>query len=761
MTGKKPTERFQTLCLIASDAFLTSDERQKAYEINAFGLAALESTGIQDRFSSEVVTLRCRFPPRIDDQVGNFPMLGTARPVHSTFRSAETTSLSVRIEGEHMNSPSLSWTRLAMEPGTAKMHSSHLKRLLVRGHSSATEIARTLSKWHSYEVVADLDDSEDLDLNLLSALDAIMRPSPAIAEDAAPSVAKDQADEGSSNEEELKHDVGINGVHRSGDPRRVGMHSRVLVVLTVSLEIEPEVEDGAVDLSDLHFESTIVSPEGRGVTGQTDPEGGGADNSLMVLAVSLSGTVHNIDLARTLARRAQSELQLSSELAASQVLLLRAMAKLCKHVEDEMESIEKSAPGSLTLRRRTETAYRFISIESFAKRVLEGSWCLNEPGYVNDRLLSLIDSRLGLTAYWRSECERLTDICRLGGTLLDGRMMRDVRISATERSSKTLLSKRPSILLVDRWSRQHSNTELESHDDHSRRPLIGRLVNGYVNLMALEREVKNRRPRLVEFHPFSRSHLVAQSISGRLTTATMMTATSGLLLGLLVGDGSLFSTTNQEFATGRPPPVDIFLLFVSTFSFFFETLILAYASRCLSFSTVGIAKLTERASDVSLYLGQYSFVVALPLAVSRLVGRSGLEGDTLFLSIAICGMAMVFLCVYFQVLQAGSFSLLSNPQVRKKDYLQYCVFSPTQRFVLLTILHSLSALLFLGTVLELADVGPSLDWLMWPTVVLLIGLLFALVMLAWRLAAIVELRYFEVDEWDLMGAEMPSSEDES
>ena len=747
-----PGDDFRTVSVIVSDSFLTSDERRRAYEDDAFNLDPIASFGSHERFASDAISLRCNFPPGGDARVGTYPILGTAVSRHSVFRCAENTSLSVRIEGDQIDSLSVPWAELAEMQGVAKIHSSNLRRLLARGHSSATALTRILADADTDMSDLQFDESDELDFDLLSALDSIMRRLPS-------DYVSDQKQEVRLfNEEDFKAAVGINGMTKKGDPSRVGMHSRVLVVLTVSLCIDRMAENSGTDLSDFDFETTIVAPERTGVTARIDEEGGGTDNSLVALAVSLSGTVHNVDLARSIVEQAQRELEISTELAASQVLLLRSMAKLCKHVEHKMESIENVSESDFTLLHRTNMAYDFISTESFAKRVLEGGWCLDEPGYVNDRVLGWLDRGLGLTAYWRAECRRLRDVCSLGVTLIDSRTTRDRQILANEGSKKTLLSAQPSILLVDRWSRDNPEAELESRGDHSRMPLLRRLVLGYPNLNELERKIKRRRPRLVEFHPFARSHLVAQSISGRLTTATMMTATSGLLLGLLVGDGSFFSSTGEEVVTLRPPPIDIFLLFVSTFSFFFETLILAYASRCLSFSTVGIAKLTERASDASVYLGQYSFVVALPLAVSRLVGRTGLEGDTLFLAIAICVMAMAFLIVYFQVLQAGSFSLLSNPQVRESeaDYRQYCVFSPTQRRFLLIFLHTLSALLFLGTVLELADVGPSLDWLMWPTVVVLIGLLLALVMLAWRLAAIVELRYFEVDEWDLMGNETSS-----
>ena len=760
MSSTVSTDHFRSISVIASDSFLTSDERRRAYEDNAFDLEIVASTGGRQRFVSDPTSLRCNFPPRFDARVGSYPILGTALPYHSIFRCAENTSISVRIEGEDTNTQSLAWPEVSRDRGVAKIHSSNLNRLLMRGHLSTAELTRILSKAHAGGNDSKIDESEDLDFDLLSALDPVMRALPSGYGRSFRAAGNGERNGVPLEEEEFKAEVGINGMTKKGDPSNVGMHSRVLVVLTVSLVVDRTAEDVPIDLSDLDFNTTIIAPEGTGLTARTDAEGGGTDNSLIALAVSLSGTVRNVELARRIASRAQYELEISSELAASQVLLLRSMAKLCNHVEDLMERIENASAGEFSLMYRTNLAHQFISTESFAKRVLEGGWCLDEPGYVNDRLLGLLDLNLGLTSYWRGECQRLTDVCHLGTSLIDSRAIRDRRNAASEGSKRRLLSSQPSILLVDRWSRESPEAEIESSSDHSRLPLIRRLVLGYPNLKELERNVKRRRPRLVEFHPFARSHLVAQSISGRLTTATMMTATSGLLLGLLLGDGSFFSPTDEGLLTQSLPPIDIFLLFVSTFSFFFETLILAYASRCLSFGTVGIAKLTERASDVSVYLGQYSFVVALPLAVSRLVGRTGLEGDTLFLAFSICVMAMVFLTVYFQVLGAGSFSLLSNPQVRENeaDYRQYCVFSPTQRRVLLGFLHALSALLFLGTLLELSDIGPSFDWLMWPTVILLMVFLLALVMLAWRLAAIVELRYFEVDEWDLMGNETSNFE---
>ena len=753
MMTPAPLDSYRSVCLTAADAILPSEVRIENYLENDFGLDAHPTPGFNARLIGVPLSLRCDFPGDSSAQIGHYPILGTALPFHSIFRSIETASLSVLVEGDEMPSRSLEWPDLAQHPGLAKMQSSNLTRLLKRGHQSSTLIARFLAKSSprsSRDARNQDSDQSYLGLDLLSGLDAVMLPFLDQQEDRSRSAESDGRGDVTRSQEtdELMRQSGI-----WGGPMGQGMHSRVVLVLTISLAVDPKAADAAENLNDLRFDGTIVAPERRGVVEDTDSHGEDPDGALLVVAVSLSGTVRKPELAEHLARQAQKHMQVSCELASAQVLLLRAIAKLRRYAEDQIEYIQERPPATITPATRAETAYQFVSLEAFAKRVIESGWCLNEPGYVNDRLLHLVDDKIGLTSYWQSECQRLGEMCRLGALLLDHRAIRDAR-NVGDRRNALDLSERPSIFIVDRWRRPGTVDEQSSVGIESKRPLLERLVGGYSQLAKLEGEAAmQRRPRLVEFHPFSRLPLIAQSISGRLTTATMMTATSGLLLGLLVGDGSVFSDSITGGVSRRPPPIDILLLFVSTFSFFFETLMLAYASRCISFSTVGIVRLTERASDVSTYLGQYSFVVALPLAVSRLIGRDGLEGDTLVLSISICSLAMAFLIIYFRVLQAGSFALLSNPKVGKTDSLQYCVFSPRERSVIFAVLDLMSALLFLSTVLQLANVGPDLGWMMWPVAIGLIVMLLALVVLGWRLAGIVELRYFEVDEWDLMGSE--------
>ena len=758
MMATAPQDDYRSVCLTAADAILPSEERIENYLMNDFGLEAHPTPGFDARLIGVPLSLRCDFPGHSGFQIGQYPILGTALPFHSIFRSIETASLSVLVEGDDMPSRSLEWPDLAQYPGLAKMQSSHLARLSRRGHQSSTLIARFLARGDtnsSREARNQDSDQSYLGLDLLSGLDAVMLP---VLDQQDDSSRRAESDGGgavtrSQETDELMRQTGI-----WGGPMGQGMHSRVVLVLTMTLAVDAKAADAAENLNDLRFVGTIVAPERRGVVEDTDSHGEDPDGALLVVAVSLSGTVRDPKLAEHLARQAQKHMQASCELASAQVLLLRAIARLRRYAELEIEYIQEMPPARITPATRAETAYEFVSLEAFAKRVLESGWCLNEPGYVNDRLLHLVDDKIGLTSYWQSECQRLGDMCRLGTSLLNHRAIRDAKNVGDSRSALDL-SERPTILIVDRWRRPGTVDDPSSVEIESKRPLIERLVGGYSQLAKLEAKAsRQRRPRLVEFHPFSRLPLIAQSISGRLTAATMMTATSGLLLGLLVGDGSVFSDGITVGVSRRPPPIDILLLFVSTFSFFFETLMLAYASRCLSFSTVGISRLTERASDVSIYLGQYSFVVALPLAVSRLVGRDGLEGDTLVLSISICLLAMAFLIIYFRVIQAGSFALLSNPKVGKTDSLQYCVFSPRERSVLFAVLDLMAALLFLSTVLQLANVGPDLEWMMWPVAIGLIVILLALVVLAWRLAGIVELRYFEVDEWDLMGSERDSFE---
>lgn len=127
----------------------------------------------------------------------------------------------------------------------------------------------------------------------------------------------------------------------------------------------------------------------------------------------------------------------------------------------------------------------------------------------------------------------------------------------------------------------------------------------------------NRRgvpTKIIALHPYANRDAIFQEMQGTLFVTTMLTATTGIILGLLLQQG----LTNPRFGSLRGIPVEIIYLFVATFAFFLSTLIATNAMQKLARETTVLIDVDlDRAAVVAEYLGKYPFLVALPLAVIR------------------------------------------------------------------------------------------------------------------------------------------------
>jgi len=126
--------------------------------------------------------------------------------------------------------------------------------------------------------------------------------------------------------------------------------------------------------------------------------------------------------------------------------------------------------------------------------------------------------------------------------------------------------------------------------------------------------VQDTPTRVVMLHPFANRDAIFQELHGTLLVTTMMTATSGIILGLLLQHS--LKSPGVNGINGFP--IEVVYLFVATFAFFLSTLISANAIAKLARETTVLVDVDlDRAAVVSEYLGKYCFLIAIPLAVIR------------------------------------------------------------------------------------------------------------------------------------------------
>ena len=421
-------------------------------------------------------------------------------------------------------------------------------------------------------------------------------------------------------------------------------------------------------------------------------------------------------------------LHLSLDVIASHLFLLASLEGIrALFVRDAAKLLEPTSNRDIELILERMSRRRMESLIG-----LEHSWQLNSERYRDDRLRDITETTLDVSGRWHN-------------MLADIQGMEEVASSVAE-CSRYRLPRRP--LPVEGFPQAFTQ---ESTDFFG-----GLSWSGFAELCRSSREGTasdgneadsvqlESRARLVEIHPFANRKLILGTITTRITTSALLTATAGLLLGLILSDPD-----------GLQAPYDVLLLLISTFAFFFETLMLSYASRTLESTTMEVAVNSQRATGISLFLGQYPFAVALPLTISRLIGGDDPTGEGLFLSVVVCLLALVLLIVYFEVIKAGSFTVRSYPRALEPDELDnpehnYYIFPTRTRLVLMGGLHTLTAGLLMGRLWGISY------WWMWTVESLLIGSLLLMAYMSWLVARVERHFYYKIDSWDGMGVEEAS-----
>lgn len=421
-------------------------------------------------------------------------------------------------------------------------------------------------------------------------------------------------------------------------------------------------------------------------------------------------------------------LQRDIDLVTAHWHLLSSIDVVRSQLRGSLEDIssETSSASEFHKKLRRFWDYRLKSLA-----YLEHAWRINEPGFVDSRLAKLLETEVNLSERWGSSLREIDRICEAAKYFEDHPPDRIIdaprRIQSLEVFSDATFS----------WKKIAELTATSRSSQRSKRDRGIRAEND---------QHHGHLFRTVQVHPFSNRSTILGSISARLAASTMLTATSGLLLGLLLA--------GSWGVTSSGPPYEVLLLFLSTFAFFFETLLLAHASREMAFTTVNVAARTEQANAVSLFLGQYPFVVALPLAITRALAvedtegmGANLSGNRLILSIAVSVLGLLMVAIYFEVGNVGKFSMQSYLSNRG-ERLDAHIFGDMYRRGLIGVLHLLAAVLLVDRI-----VGGMLAWTSWVVISLMICFLMVLTRISWAIAGLEEFRHYEVDVWDRMGQE--------
>lgn len=448
-------------------------------------------------------------------------------------------------------------------------------------------------------------------------------------------------------------------------------------------------------------------------------------NQQMGIAIALRSrhrTGHLADSANE-ARKLRDELYLLTDFLAGHLFLLQSLQTIREKMLEHLDELVAIGSGYLhrleidasdtefgnrtavnTMIARDTAIHKIWKLRTDSLHELEHKWHLNDPSPSCQPLLRLIEDRLNLTEAWereRTEVHRIAEVADYLG-------------------------------------------------DHKPRILAGHMPvyqpPDLPNWLGVDKQKSPKsRPgvspgRLVELHPFRNRDMIMATVGSRITTSALLTATAGLLLGLLLSEPE-----NLE------SPFDSLLLLVSTIAFFFETLVLSHGARMLQFTTRAVALRVERANGVALFLGQYPFAIALPLAMTRLIGNSDLTGEGRILSYVVSILALLALVIYFELIEAGSFKLMSLPAIRPDAdggaIHRFGRFGALGGRIIVGVLHLMAMLVLFGAMLGWPD------WLLWSAVSSLLVLLTVMACVSWIVSGYEGYVYYEVDDWDCMGEE--------
>ena len=698
-----------------------------------------ETAGFVSRRTPGRIPLWCLFPRLHDGEIARIPILGSAATRVGVFRDQIATwSASVRFSGTETSKTGWNdWLGISEDEGSAIMPSRDLQSLYDR-ERPAKFLARTLTNPRNPQHGGASSKSAGWDewsLDLWSCLEDLAK----------------RFDRSSSYGDKFS---GLNVVDKCT--------SEILIIVDHHIVVDSERLEVSSDETNHTLEAQVILPERSGLLGPS--RGRARTTNRVVVAVTASGVAGHPEQAVEMVKRNHRSLHMTADIAAAHLFLIAASSTILRECEaslDRLAHILESLRGSERREgpgRDHASKVAAIVNELWSRRAqsavtLERAWSLDDPGYANDELLHHLDQEFGLSRYWQAECRQMSEICRMAGSLADSPPPIAARLTRRMPSTDRL-----EIMELDRVGGEDSARLADVTDGSPTQSLISRLIGGYRQLAAHSSSRPQPRTRLVELHSFARKDIIFPSIAGRLTASTMMTATSGLLLGLVLGKGSLSSSALSNQGSPFLPPLDVLLLFVSTFAFFFETLVLAHASRRLAFRSVGIATLTERATSVSLFLGQYSFVVALPLVITRLMGQEGTTGHALFLSSVVSVLALVLLIVYCEVIKLGAFSEESTPLVEDGVVLRFRLLSDRHRRCLMAVFHGLTMMLYTGAIFHFYAGVSQTEFLLWAIESLLVIGLLGLTLVGWQLAGTARHEYYEVYEWDLLEAKQRASQ---
>ena len=660
--------------------------------------------------------ISCRFPRSTGGGLPSIEMIGsTATRVATPSKGILTSSLRLALESE---SETIAWSDIAATPGHV-ITRSDLTSLVAKDDSLldlAHQLGLSLTRQHGDEDVSRWEDSVDKEsFDLSNHLKTIFDPRGPVGAAQEPTMVRDLQ----------SIDIGV-----------VLILSQSFLAASDSNLVSG---DEAIQL--------IRVEEGDFVQQNRDGQ-----RSVGVLVRSRH-VARDVRAAKNDARKLQARIHCVIDILSGHLFLQEAAFQVRKQlmdlvsdlVSEDLDSRERQEKVSDIWQLRTESLWRY-----------ECPWMLTPKGGLyttGPRALEEISSTLGMTR----ECERCkTEVDRILAVA-------DYSASHEVEQISQLVARMPKVpdvhfpdpllnLLINRPSK---------HDDPGllrsifRVDLLRALRLVFSDTKSKSTDATKSEPtdtarRLVEIHPFQNRETIIGTIGSRITTSALLTATAGLLLGLLLsGPGDLTS------------PHDALLLLVATISFLFETLMLANVSRDLQFTTLQIARNAERASGVALFLGQYPFAIALALSMTRLIAGQEPTGEGTFLIIVVSVLTLIMMILYFDVIEAGAFGLRT---IVKGDVTssgdgqppKYSVFGPKSRRQLMAVLHSFAALLLIGSVNSVSGWISLSSWLMWSFEFALLGILMCMAAMSWVVAGSERYRYYEVDEWDYMGAERAS-----
>ena len=648
--------------------------------------------------------ISCRFPRSTGGGLPSIEMIGsTATRVATPSEGILTSSLRLALESE---SETIAWSDIAATPGHV-ITRSDLTSLVAQDDSLldlAHQLGLSLTRQHGDEDVSRWEDSVDKEsFDLSNHLKTIFDPSGPVGGAQEPTMVRDLQ----------SIDIGV--------------------VLILSQSFLAASDSNLVS-GDEAIQSIRVKE------GDFVQRNRGRQRSVAVLVRSRH-VARDVRAAKNDARKLQARIHCVIDILSGHLFLQEATFQVRKQLMDsvsvlvstDLDSRERQRTVSDIWQLRTESLWRF-----------ERPWMLTPKGGLyttGPRALEEISSTLGMTREWercKTEVDRILAVA-------------DYSASHEVEQISQLVARMPKVpdvhfpdplrnLLINRPSKYDDPGILKSF---FRKDLLRAL-------RLIFSEPTDTARRLVEIHPFQNRETIIDTIGSRITTSALLTATAGLLLGLLLsGPGDLTS------------PHDALLLLVATISFLFETLMLANVSRDLQFTTLQIARNAERASGIALFLGQYPFAIALALSMTRLIAGQEPTGEGTFLIIVVSVLTLIMMILYFDVIEAGAFGLRT---IVKGDVTssgdgqppKYSVFGPKSRRQLMAFLHFFAALLLIGSINSVSGWISLSSWLMWFFEFVLLGILMWMAAMSWVVAGSERYRYYEVDEWDYMGAERAS-----